>query len=70
VPLPLDAQQRELNHDPRLSIAERYRDGDHYADLIAEHARPLIAQGYVRAEDLPQILERAREHWARLVDRH
>ncbi len=58
----------ELNHDPRLSIAERYRDRDHYLDLIAEHARPLIAQGYARAEDLPQILERAREHWARLVD--
>jgi hypothetical protein len=69
IPLPLDEAQRELNHDPRLSIAERYRDRDHYLDLIAEHARPLIAQGYVRAEDLPRILERARDHWTRLVDR-
>jgi hypothetical protein len=68
-PLPLDAQQRERSHDPRLSIAERYRDRDHYLELVAEHARPLVAAGYVRAEDLPQILERARDHWSRLVGR-
>jgi hypothetical protein len=68
IPLPSDAEQRTRSGDPRPSIAERYRDRDHYVELIAEHARRLIAEGYVRAEDLPKILERAREHWARLVD--
>jgi hypothetical protein len=69
IPLPPDEEQRELNHDPRLSIAGRYRDAEHYVELVAEHARPLVAQGYVRAEDVAQILERAREHWTRLVER-
>jgi hypothetical protein len=67
-PLPLDAEQRKRNGDPRRSIAERYRDRDHYAELIAERAQPLIAEGYVRAEDLPKILEHAREHWTQLVE--
>jgi hypothetical protein len=67
IPLAVDRAQRELIRDPRPSIDQRYRNLDHYLELIAQHAEPLIAQGYLLAEDLPGILRQAEQHWEQLV---
>ncbi len=51
-PLPLDAAERERTGDPRRAILERYPDRDRYLALVEQAAKPLIAAGYLRAEDL------------------
>jgi hypothetical protein len=68
-PLPLDAAERELARDPRRSIRERYRDRDHYLELIAEEARGLIEREYLLAEDLAAILGQAEQRWDAIVER-
>jgi hypothetical protein len=64
IPLAASRAERERSGDPRLSIAERYRDRAHYLELVERHATRLIAQRYLLAEDLAEILRRAGDHWA------
>ncbi len=63
VPFPRTRAERERASDPRRSIEERYRDGDHYIGLVSAAALPLIEQGYLLDRDLPAILRQARERW-------
>jgi hypothetical protein len=69
VPLAADRAARERSGDPRPSIAERYRDRDHYLALVAERAQPLIATGHLLAADLAEIVRQAGEHWDHLARR-
>ena len=55
--------EREAGGDPRPSIEERYRDRAQYLGLVEEAAQALIGEGYLRGEDLPEILEVAGSHW-------
>ncbi len=68
VPFPLDASERARTRDPRRSIMERYPDRASYLALVAQIAQLLIADGYLRGEDLPHIVAQAGERWRVLVE--
>ena len=67
IPFARTAAERKANSDPRLSIEERYRNREHYLGLAANAALELVDEGYLLAEDVPEILRQAREHWDYLV---
>jgi hypothetical protein len=68
VPFPLDAAERARTADPRRAILERYTDREAYLALVEQIARLLVSDGYLRGEDLPQIVTQARERWRVLVE--
>ena len=49
--------------DPRLSIEERYRGVDDYMQRVRSAANRLIRDRYLLAEDLDDVVARARVHW-------
>lgn len=55
--------ERQASGDSRPSIEERYRDRDHYLGRIATVALRLVEERYLLAEDLPEIIGRAGEHY-------
>lgn len=55
--------ERERTGDPRLSIEERYAGRDQYLGKITEAALKLVQGGYLLAEDLPGVINRAAQHW-------
>ena len=59
----VDARSGKRTYDPRLSIAERYGDRDHYIERIRSAAMDLIRPRYMLKEDLERVLDRARRHW-------
>ena len=63
IPFATAAAEREANGDPRPSILERYANRATYLGLVAEAAIDLIRDGYLLDADLPEILERAAQHW-------
>ena len=63
LPFPADRAAREASGDPRLSIEERYTSRAHYLGLVAAEAMALIDDGYLLAQDLPEILEQAGTIW-------
>ncbi|HEX9002343.1 MAG TPA: alpha/beta hydrolase domain-containing protein, partial [Blastocatellia bacterium] len=54
---------RERAGDPRLSIEERYASREQYLGKITEAALKLVKGGYLLAEDLPGVIDRAAQHW-------
>ena len=68
IPFARTAGERKANNDPRLSIEERYRNREHYLGLAANAALKLVDEGYLLAEDVPEILRKARGHWDYLVE--
>lgn len=60
IPFASTKAEREQRHDPRLSIEERYQSREHYLKLVREAAAPLVKSGYLLADDVPTILQRAR----------
>ena len=68
VPFARTSAERKASGDPRLSIEERYAGRAHYLGLVAEAALPLIDEGYLLGEDLPQILFAAANHWDYRMD--
>ena len=51
IPFPRTQAEREATGDPRLSIAERYRDNDDYRAKLTEVARQLVADRLLLEED-------------------
>jgi hypothetical protein len=68
VPLPRDAAERTRSGDPRRAILERYPDRERYLTLVEQAAVPLVAGGYLRAEDVAGIVRQAGERWRMLVE--
>jgi hypothetical protein len=68
VPFAATAAQRAAAKDPRAAIAERYTSKQAYLDKVQAAADKLVADRYLRAEDLPAVVERAGQHWDLLVD--
>ena len=68
MPFPRDAAERTRTGDPRRSILERYPNRDSYLALVEQMAKFLATDGYLRAEDLPQIVAQSGERWRVLVD--
>jgi hypothetical protein len=69
VPFASTKAGREQKRDPRLSIEERYQSREHYLKLVREAAGPLMKSGYLLADDVPTILQRAGDHWDLLAKR-
>jgi hypothetical protein len=63
LPLPLDKQEREVRHDPRVSIEERYPTHDAYLSAARRVADELVAGGYLLADDVKQMMGRLEEEW-------
>ena len=63
LPLPRSKADREKSGDSRKSIAERYAGKDDYLGKIATAAVKLVDEGYLIAEDVPQIIQRAATHY-------
>lgn len=63
IPFAKTKAERERAGDPRLSLEERYTSRAHYLGLVAEAGLKLVKGGYLLAEDLPVLIERAGQHW-------
>ncbi len=63
IPFAATRAAREQNHDPRLSIEERYPDRATYLGLVKEAALKLIQEEYLLGDDLAGIVGRAAERW-------
>ena len=59
--------ERDASGDPRLSMEERYADRRQYLGRVEDAAHELIGEGYLRAEDLPEILDAAGNRWDYLM---
>jgi alpha/beta hydrolase family protein len=69
VPFANTRAEREQARDPRLSIEERYQSREHYLTLVRDAGATLVKDGYLLADDLPKVVERAGEHWDLLARR-
>ena len=67
IPFPRTAADRRLSSDPRRAIEERYRSREQYVGLVSDAAIRLIDEGYLLAQDLAPVLNRAGEHWDYLM---
>jgi hypothetical protein len=63
IPFAKTKAERERVGDPRLSLEERYTSRAHYLGLVAEAGLKLVKDGYLLAEDLPDLVERAGRQW-------
>jgi alpha/beta hydrolase family protein len=50
--------------DPRRSVEERYASQAAYTAAVQAAADKLVASGYLREDDVPQVLKRAGEQWS------
>jgi hypothetical protein len=66
LPFPRDKAQRDVRHDPRASIAERYPTRDAYLDRVRESARQLVKDGLLLEGDVAPIVERCTTEWTYL----
>lgn len=63
IPLAKTRAERELNHDPRPSIAERYKGRDDYLQRIRSAADALVKDRFLLADDVDNVVQRATRHW-------
>jgi hypothetical protein len=66
LPLPRTRADRERTKDGRKSIAERYASKEEYLGRISLAAVALVNDGFLLAEDVPAVIQRASAHfdWA------
>jgi len=60
-------EQRLASGDSRLSIAERYTGRQDYLDKVRRAADALVRQRFLRAEDMPSVLQSAERMWNAIV---
>jgi hypothetical protein len=63
IPFPGTTARREEARDPRTSIAERYPSRMVYLDRVQKSAAKLVADRFLLAEDLPNVVKRAGDQW-------
>jgi hypothetical protein len=51
-------------NDPRPSIEERYPSHERYTELAKSAATALVSAGYLLADDVPQVMQRAEDEWS------
>jgi hypothetical protein len=64
IPLAKTAAERQKSGDPRLSIAERYRDREDYLERYKNAVDDLVKQRWLLPEDRAAMLERGAQEWA------
>ncbi|HXI39152.1 MAG TPA: alpha/beta hydrolase domain-containing protein [Bryobacteraceae bacterium] len=67
IPFPRTKADRELQHDPRPSIEERYAGRSQYLEKIEEAARKLASGGYLLEADIPKVVDHSATEWDYLV---
>src|SRR5262249_60919054 len=67
IPFPLTRVARERDHDPRLSIEERYGSRGRYQALVTDRAAKLASEGYLLREDIETVVARALAPWDALA---
>jgi hypothetical protein len=55
--------ERAAAHDPRLSVAERYRDREDYLAKLRAAAEALVKDRYLLTEDIENVVARGRAQW-------
>jgi len=63
VPFAMTKADRETRKDPRLSIAERYRDRDDYLAKLRTAAQDLVKGRYLLSEDIENVVTRGQAQW-------
>jgi hypothetical protein len=63
VPFAVNRAQREQNHDPRLSVEERYPNRDAYLAKIRAAAEGLVKDRLLLAQDVEPLVEHASVVW-------
>jgi len=63
IPFALTKAEREQNHDPRLSIEERYASREKYLELVKDSASKLAQERYLLSDDIAGIVDRASAQW-------
>jgi len=63
VPFEKTRADREKNHDPRLSVEERYGTRAEYVRRVEEAAKKLARERYLLEEDVAPITAAAGQHW-------
>jgi hypothetical protein len=63
IPFPKSAADRERNHDPRESIAERYATREDYMQRYTQALDELIKQHWILPEDRAPLLQRGAQEW-------
>jgi hypothetical protein len=62
IPLPSNKAERESAGDPRPSLEELFGDFDTYLHRFEASARKLVAERYLLEEDVPRLLDRAKQN--------
>lgn len=63
IPFARSAAEREASHDPRPSIAERYRSESDYLQQYTAAVDRLIQQRWLLPEDRNALVERGKQDW-------
>ncbi|MEM7352900.1 MAG: alpha/beta hydrolase domain-containing protein [Acidobacteriota bacterium] len=67
-PFPKTAEARQATGDPRPSLAERYPTFEDYLGRYTEAALRLLEAGFLRPEDLDDVIARGRDEWGYAQD--
>jgi hypothetical protein len=59
VPFARTKAEREANHDPRLSLEERYGTHDHYVELVKKAASQAVGDRFLLAADAERLIAEA-----------
>jgi len=70
IPFAMTKADRDARKDPRLSLAERYRDRDDYLSKLRAAAQELVKSRYLLPEDVENVVKRGQAQWAFLTARN
>jgi hypothetical protein len=63
IPFAKTRADRDKDHDPRLSVAERYGSRAEYVRRAEDAAKKLVQERYLLEEDVAPIVAAAGQHW-------
>jgi hypothetical protein len=63
IPFAKTKAEREKNHDPRLSLEERYSGREDYLRRVETAANALAKDRYLLPEDVKTVVDEAGKHW-------
>lgn len=63
IPFARTRAEREKSGDPRLSIEERHASREAYQQVVRAEAAKLVAERYLLAEDVENVVARAGQRW-------
>jgi hypothetical protein len=67
IPFPRTAEERTKSRDPRLSIAERYKDQQDFLDKVEAAAKDLVKSRFLLQGDVAHVVAHAKQQWTTLA---